>query len=311
MKKTNPVDLMTAFFDRLSSLATKDKNVYFITADHGAWALSNFKAKNPNQFLNIGISEQNMVSVAAGMSLAGHKVFIFTITPFLIHRALEQLKMDLSYPCLPVTIIGNGSSLTYANHGSSHQSVDDISIINNLPNFEILHPSNNNLAEAAVDYAYNSKKPIYIKLDKGFFPNKKIKNHNKGFFPIYKTTDNSKKNICIITTGVIVHDIVRYLEKAKIANLFVYEIYQIKPLNKKNILEIISKFKKIITIEEQHINGGIGNIISMIIAENKLNISFKRIGINDFFSKKNGDRNWLRKQYKIDNINFIKNIKKK
>lgn len=311
MIKLKSVDLMTAFFDRLSNLATRDKKVFFITADHGAWALSNFKKKNPNQYLNIGISEQNMVSVAAGMSLSGFKVFIFTITPFLIHRALEQIKMDVSYPSLPITIVGNGSSLTYANHGSSHQSIDDISIINNLPNFEILHPSNNFLAEAAVDYSYKTKKPIYVKLDKGFFPNKKIKNYKTGFFKIYQPINKSNQNICVITTGVISHDIISLIKKNNLKNIHVYEIYKIKPLNKKEILKTIKKFNQLITIEEQHINGGIGNIISMIISENRLDIDFKKIGINDFYSKKNGDRVWLRKQYKLDNNTILKTILKK
>jgi transketolase len=308
MTKSLKVDIMTAFFNRLSSIAKKDKNVFFITADHGAWALSHFKEKNLNQYLNIGISEQNMVSVAAGMSLSGHKVFIFTITPFLIHRALEQIKMDVSYPSLPVTIIGNGSSLTYANHGSSHQSVDDVSIINNLPNFEILHPSNNYLAEVAVDYAYNSKKPIYVKLDKGFFPNTKIKNYKKGFFKISNTTNDIKKKICIFTTGVISHDILKIVKQHNYKNVHIYEIFKIKPIDKKNIVKTISKFNKIITIEEQHINGGIGNILSKIIVESNINIEFKSIGINDFYSKKNGDRNWLRKQYKLDDISLSKQI---
>ena len=91
------IDIMSAFFDQLKNIAKKDKKVFFITADHGAWALSSFKENVPDQYLNIGISEQNMVSVAAGMALNGHNVFIFTITPFITQRAFEQIKMDICH----------------------------------------------------------------------------------------------------------------------------------------------------------------------------------------------------------------------
>ena len=264
--KNNNIDIMTAFFDRLSNLAKKDKKIFFITADHGAWALANFKTNHPDQYINIGISEQNMVSVAAGMALGGHKVFIFTITPFLVHRALEQLKMDISYPNLPITVVGNGSSLTYANHGSSHQSIDDISIINNLPNFEIFHPSNNFLAKVAVDNAYKSNKPIYIKLDKGFFPDKKYNNFKSGIIKIYEPKKNKKK-FCIITTGVIKHEIIKLIDNNQLTDIYIYEIFKIKPINNKKIIHLFKRFRKIISIEEQHVNGGIGNLLSMIISE--------------------------------------------
>ena len=305
--KIKKIDIMTAFFDRLSYFAKRDKKVFFITADHGAWALANFKTKHPNQYLNIGISEQNMVSVAAGMALGGHKVFIFTITPFLIHRALEQIKMDISYPNLPITVVGNGSSLTYANHGSSHQSIDDISIINNLPNFEIFHPSNNFLAKVTVDNAYKSKKPIYVKLDKGYFPDKKYNEFKSGIIKVYEPK-KSNKNICIITTGVLKHELIKLIDNNLLTDVCIYEIFKIKPINRKKIINLFKKFKKIISIEEQHVNGGIGNLLSMIISSTKVNTDFKIMGIEDFFLKKNGNRSWLRKQYKIDNTNLLKKI---
>ena len=163
------IDLMTAFFDRLKTIALKDKNVFFITADHGAWALSEFKKKLNNQYLNIGISEQAMASIAAGMALEGKKVFIFSITPFVTQRCLEQIKLDICLSNLPVTIVGNGSSLTYATHGPSHQAIEDIAIMRSLPNIKILHPYDNISSKYSVDFAYKSNSPVYIKLDKGFF----------------------------------------------------------------------------------------------------------------------------------------------
>ena len=175
------IDLMTAFFHQLKNVALKDKNVFFITADHGAWALEDFKNSVGNQYLNIGISEQAMASIAAGMALEGKKVFIFSITPFVTQRCLEQIKLDICLGNLPVTIVGNGSSLTYATHGPSHQAIEDIAMMRSLPNIKILHPYDNISSAHSVNLAYKSISPVYIKLDKGFYGNISLKPGDKLF----------------------------------------------------------------------------------------------------------------------------------
>ncbi len=306
------IDIMTSFFRSLKNLAIKDKSIFFITADHGAWALAEYKKSCSRQYLNIGISEQNMVSVAAGMALNGHKVFIFTITPFLIERAFEQIKMDISYANLPITIVGNGSTLTYANHGASHQAIEDLSLIRALPNFTIINPSTNKLAQKAVSLAYKSKKPTYIKLDKGFFPNSKniFKTLFNGCHEVYRN-NILKNNCCIICTGTIVHNLQKLIEDNKaLQNYDLFELFIIKPINEKKLLNLIKNYKNIVTIEEQHITGGISSIISFIIAKNKLSLNFDCIAINDNFIKKHGNREWLRKQYKLDDLNIFKKLKK-
>ena len=169
------IDIMTAFFKELAHFGKKDKNLFFVSADHGAWALADFKKELKNQYMNIGVSEQNMISFAAGMALNGKKIFLFTITPFITQRCLEQIKMDLCFPCLPVTIVGNGSSLTYSYHGTSHQAIEDIAMMRSLPNLKILNPCDNVSSREAVKIAYKSKQPVYIKLDKGFFPDLNFK----------------------------------------------------------------------------------------------------------------------------------------
>ena len=188
------IDLMTAFFSQLEKLGKKDKNVFFITADHGAWALAKFKKNLKNQYLNIGVSEQNMVSVAAGMALNKKKVFIFSITPFVTQRCLEQIKVDICFPNLPVVIVGNGSSLTYAYHGTSHQSIEDVAMMKSLPNLKIMNPADNASSSESVKLAYKSKQPVYIKLDKGFFPDLNIKNSDlsSGVIEIEKQMDRKK-----------------------------------------------------------------------------------------------------------------------
>ena len=300
------IDLMTAFFDRLKTLALKDKNIFFITADHGAWALAEFKKKLKKQYLNIGISEQAMASIAAGMALEGKKVFIFSITPFVTQRCLEQIKLDICLSNLPVTIVGNGSSLTYATHGPSHQAIEDIAIMRSLPNIKILHPYDNISSKYSVDFAYKSNSPVYIKLDKGFYENIFSKpGDNLLSFPQKKN-----KKILIITTGVIVHKIERIVNKLNKIGLKtdLLNIFFIKH-NKSKIEENIRKYKTIVTIEEQNLPGGLGSIIAEIIADKNLNIFFKRFGINDRYILNCGNRDWLQKQYELDSDNLFKKIK--
>ena len=313
MSKPNKknIDIMTAFFQELEEISKIDKNVFFITADHGAWALANFKKSLKKQYMNIGISEQHMISFAAGMALNKKKVFLFTITPFITQRCLEQIKVDLCFPNLPVTIIGNGSSLTYAYHGTSHQATEDIPIMRSLPNLKILNPCDNLSASFSVREAYDSNQPVYIKLDKGFLPDTYSKNSQikKGINPIDCNFIQNDKLI-IFTTGNIIEQakkIKQDLNKKSISSEII-DIYRIKPINKKEIIKILKRSKCVVTIEEQLLNGGIGSILTEIIADNKINIPIKRFGINDEYSQSYGDRNWLRKFYKIDSEYIYKNI---
>ena len=233
MKNKNlKIDIMTAFFNSLSEAAKKNRKIFFITADHGAWAIENLKNILKDRFINIGISEQNMVSVAAGLALQGKKVFIFSITPFVTQRCYEQIKMDICHSKLPVTIIGNGSSLTYAFHGTSHQAVEDIAIMRVLPNLNIFHPFDNLSAKQSVKYCLKSKTPNYVKLDKGFFPLIRKKSNN-GFFNF--VNNFKKKNILVITTGVITHDVQRLTSELKDKNIYldILNMFILKPIKKK------------------------------------------------------------------------------
>ena len=309
MKKNfENIDIMTAFFRELKNIGLKDKNLFFISADHGAWALSDFKNKINKQYMNIGISEQNMIRFAAGMALNKKKVFLFTITPFITQRCLEQIKTDLCYPNLPVTIVGNGSSLTYAYHGTSHQAIEDVAIMRSLPNLKILNPCDNTSSRGAVKIAYQSKQPVYIKLDKGFFPDnyQHFKELEDGLH--YFGNKNKFSDLCIFSTGSMIEqakEIKKALEKENINTSFI-DIFRIKPLNKKKIIKILQKTKAAITIEEQHIDGGIGSQICELIVDNQISTPLKRFGINDEYCKSYGDREWLRKYYKIDTNSIIK-----
>lgn len=164
------MDIRDAFFGELYKIASKDKNVVFLTADMGAFALNKFKGDLPKQFINVGVAEQNLISVAAGLALGGKKVFAYSIAAFITYRCYEQIKVDLCQMGLPVTIIGAGPGLTYGSDGPTHHAIYDIAIMRVLPQMTILTPTSPEKAKKAARIAYDSQTPMYIRLAKGKLP---------------------------------------------------------------------------------------------------------------------------------------------
>ena len=155
MKKK--LDIPSSFFFHLMKRMKTNKNLILLTADQGAWALTEYEKKLKKQFFNIGVSEQNMIGLASGLSTSNKKVIVYAISPFATQRCFEQIKVDLCIPNIPVIIVGSGSTLTYAFHGPTHQAIEDIAVMRSLPNLKILNPCDNNSAKAAVDISLKSK----------------------------------------------------------------------------------------------------------------------------------------------------------
>ena len=164
------MDFRDAFFDEICKIASEDKDVMVLTADMGAFGLDKFKDAFPTRYINLGIAEQNMVNVAAGLALGGKKVFIYAIATFATYRCYEQIKLNLCDMGLPVTIIGAGPGISYGWDGPSHLCLYDIPIMQVLPEMTILSPSNVLEARKAARIGYECPTPVYIRLRKGEIP---------------------------------------------------------------------------------------------------------------------------------------------
>ena len=163
------MDIRDAFFEELYIIAQEDKSVVFLTADMGAWGLTKFREDMPDRFFNVGVAEQNLINVSAGLTLAGKNVFAYAIAPFITYRCYEQIKVNLCDNKLPVTIIGAGSGLTYKTDGPTHHCVFDIPIMRVLP-VTILTPHNEDEARQSVRMGYENAMPTYVRLGRGEFP---------------------------------------------------------------------------------------------------------------------------------------------
>ncbi len=274
------LDLRDAFFGTLYDIALKDKNVIVLTADMGVYEFERFR-KLKGQFYNVGISEQNMVSMAAGLALSGKKPFIYSIIPFITQRAFEQIKVDVCAMQLQVTIIGGCAGLSNSTDGHTHHAIRDISIMRTL-DITILNPNESSLASKSANLAYQSKTPVYVRLD-------------KGSFKPFEARDFT--GTVIIATGNMVE---RAME---IPDVQVINVFQLKPLDEGWILFQLGKAKKIITLEE-HINIGLGSIISELLTDHDLSIPLKRLGV----SKQSpiGSREYMQKLNGLD-VESIKN----
>ena len=212
MKISNK-DIRDAFFDRLYDIAGEDKNVIFLTADMGAFSLVKFKKDLPKQFINVGVAEQNMVSIAAGLTLTGKKVFIYTIIPFATLRCYEQIKIDICAMNLGVTIVGIGAGLSYGSDGPTHHGTSDIAVMRTLPEITILNPSDSVAAEKCAEIAYKSNAPVYIRLDRGKLP--LIYEQNKSDFSDGISEVKEGDDLTIISSGVMVQQAVKAAEKLR------------------------------------------------------------------------------------------------
>lgn len=276
-------------------MAKLDKNVVIVSADMGAPSLDKFRRNLPSQFVNVGIAEQNAITIAAGLTLAGKKVFAYCITPFITLRCLEQIRIQMGMMRLPITIVGIGAGLSYEKSGPTHHILEDVAIMRSLPNITINSISDSVMASCFAEISYKMKMPNYIRLERHIFPNiyDKKTDFSKGLAVLKESRD-----CYVVSTGCMTHlaiDITKKLNK-----IGVIDIYTI-PIKENLFLQKIKGIKKIITLEENFLAGGLGSVVCEILSDHNIHIPVKRIGLplTKGYCYKYGSREDLRNYYGI------------
>lgn len=306
MKDFSKIDIRDALFDEIYNIASRDKNVIFITADTDAFSLHKFKKDFPNQYINTGVSEQSMILASAGLAMSGKKVYMYALIPFITIRCYEFIKVNICSMNLPITLIGAGAGFSFGFDGPTHHAICDISVMRTLPELHIYNPSDGLSAYLCARESYKDSNPSYVRIDKGFYPSiYNNTNWNNGFYSVKRGRD-----ICIISTGIFVHKALQIANDFKKYNIDVevIDLYRIKPINEKSFINKLSSFQYIFTLEENSIIGGIGSIISEIIIDNSLDIKLKRFAIKDEQCFYYGSRDYLHKKYNLDNETILKEI---
>ena len=297
---------LTAF-----ELAKNNNNLMIVTADVSTSAgLDRYKKKFPYNFIDVGIGEQNMMSVASGLASEGFDVITTTFSPFQTLRCAEQIKVNLGYMKNKVVMVGLASGLILGNLGFTHCSIEDIGVLRSIPNLTIISPADSFETVKATEASVKHDQSVYIRLTGG--SNNPMVYESDYKFEIGKAKmliDNGE--ILIISNGMMVKksiDIANYFKERGV-NISVINMHTIKPLDHDLLDKIISKYKYCFSIEEHNIFGGLGSALSEYFASKDHKIKFKSIGIEDKYIK-SGSYNYLLKEYRLDNESIINTIKK-
>jgi transketolase len=301
------VEMRDAFIGELCMRAQKDANIIFLSNDFGAPSLDQFRKEFPRQFINVGISEQNIISVAAGMALQDKRVFVYSIASFITLRCYEQIKIDLCAMNLPVAILGVGSCYGYGPDGPTHHATEDIAIMRSLANMSIYSPADAHAAESFVALALGSTSPVYIRLDKGKWPllYDKGAHFSEGFAMLREGGD-----VGIVATGIMTH---RALEVAEeLAKNFIHasviDVYRLKPIQPLALLKAITRSQRLVTIEEHSINGGLGSLIDELLADASIFIPVKRCAVPDELLYAYGTRDILHFERRLDKDSLVRTV---
>ena len=266
-------------------LAEKSENLMVLSADLGnSSGLDRFKATFPDKFLNIGIAEQNMIGVAAGLAKEGSVVFASSFAPFITMRAAEQVRMNMGYMDLNIKTVAIGSGVSMSFLGNSHFGLEDAAIMRSIPNMTVVSPADCAEIVKTVFAAAEYPHPMYIRLTGAVgFP---VVYEDDYDFQIGKAVEiKSGTDVSIVATGSMVYE---SLEAAKILqeegiSVSVLNMHTIKPLDTKALDILISKGKTIFTIEEHSITGGLGSAVEEYISSIPNSPVLNRIGLPDEF----------------------------
>jgi transketolase len=251
--------MRNTFSEALYEAATKDPNIYIVVSDISpAGSMAKFSAQYPDRFINVGVAEQSMIGICAGLALKGCQPFAYTIATFTLYRPFEMVRDDLCYQNLPVTVVGMGAGVIYSTLGGTHHSQEDIAIAGAIPNMQIIAPCDPLECTDATRWCAQQKNgPVYLRIGKAGEPVL-----TKGAEPwqfgkvryLRRGTD-----VCILTYGVITKMAAsiadRLQEQGKSVSLV--SVHTVKPLDRAGIVEALKRHKHVIVIEEHAPQGGL------------------------------------------------------
>lgn len=274
--------MRTTCVNQILGACTEREDIFVISGDAGLGVFDEFKEKFPDRFLNLGVAEQNTISFAAGLSLSGFKVYVYNIIPFLLYRCYEQVRNDICYQRLPVTLVGIGSGVTYAPQGMTHYAVEDLGIARTLPNLTVFSPCDPIEAKLAAEFSLGCREPVYIRIAKKGEP----KVHANEYFDIrVPQVIEDGKDVCILFHGSIASE--AFKARALLARRGIHaklvSIPMIQPLPANELFDLLIDMKYVFTVEEHFVNIGMGNALRNEVARRAPAWRLYNLGISDKF----------------------------
>lgn len=302
--------MRTAFINTLINLARADDGIFLLVADVGYSLVEPFAQEFPDRFINIGIAEQNMTGIAAGLALCDKTVFIYSIANFPTIRCVEQIRNDVCYHNADVKIVTSGGGLSYGALGASHHVTEDIGIMRTLPSMTVIAPCDPIETASAVRAITELHNPCYLRLVRTGDP---VIHQTDIDFQIGKAIMvRDGRDITLIATGGMLYNTIHAAEQLAQQNIHarVLSMHTIKPIDDMSILSAARETNAIVTIEEHNIIGGLGSAVAEVLAEcNNSHVSFKRMGIPDSFCFQVGSHEYLQQAYSLSVSGIIKEVR--
>ena len=279
-----------AFASELTALAAEDDRIVLLAGDIGNRLFDPYKSRFPQRFMNCGIAEANMISVAAGMALCGLRPITYTIAPFNTTRCLEQIRVDVCYHRVPVIIVGVGAGLSYASLGATHHACEDIAFMRTLPDMTVICPGDPVEVRHALRAAVRHPGPVYLRLGKKGEP---VVHQREPNFQIGKgIVMREGSDVCLLSTGNILPRVLQAAEELNRKDLSarVVSFHTVKPLDEELLSHVFSKFSIVATVEEHSILGGLGGSVAEWLSDQPpQQARLCRIGTPDAFLHEAGE----------------------
>ncbi len=301
--------MRNAYLSALYDLAGKNKNILALISDNGAIVYDKYRESFPNQFINMGIAEANMVGVASGLASCGKIPFVYTIANFIVYRAFEQVRNDVCLQKMNVKLVGIGAGFVYSNLGPTHHTTEDIALMRSLPNMTIFSPCDPLETKKVAYAAAQIDGPVYIRIATGGTP--LIYEKDYDFKPGKGVVLKDGHDVAIIATGSIVREVLFAAEKLKAKGIFVrvINLHTLKPVDRDIILKAAVETKGILTVEDQNISGGLGGSVAEVLAEESgVCVNFKRLGLNNEFTEGYGSYQDLKEMNGISKDHIVKAV---
>jgi transketolase len=300
------IDMRDAFFDVIYEHAIRNESIFLVTNDMEVHSLKELQHHAPDRIINVGVAEQNMINVAAGLASVGKRVIVFGISSFIAFRAYEQIRMNLCSMNLPVTIVGLGQGYSFSYDGPTHHGVHDLAVLRTIPELEILNPGDSSVAAASAVYALEAKGPLYVRVDKGKYPDL----HGDGLtlssgFAVLRPV----QRVTVVATGALVARALRATKKLSERGVEVglVDAYRIQPFPSRLRPELQSA--DLILVAEEGVSSG-GLYSALLEAHQASSVQIRHLGSGMLGPQKiaYGSREWMLEQEGLGEDSLVAEI---
>lgn len=291
--------MRNAFAKAITELAIADGRIVLLSGDIGNRLFDDFKARCPDRFYNCGVAETNMIGVAAGLAMCGLRPVCYTIAPFVTYRCIEQIRVDLCYHRLPVTIVGTGAGLAYASLGGTHHSCEEVGMLRLLPEMNVLTPADAMEVRALLRATFQQDQPTYMRIGKKGEPIVHAA-PPAGLTLGQSIPMRAGKDLCLLANGVLLPIVLQAADRLAAEGITaeVISFPTVKPLDEAALRRIFAAHTLIATIEEHSVLGGFGGAVAEWLADHPHpEARLVRFGTPDTFYRDIGDQDEARTHF--------------